>query len=308
MISVSETAELQRRRAAAAESRTWTRIKRAWGRLAPHLAVLLILLFAVFPFYWAVVSTLKPSTELYTLTPAFIPQTWTLDNYVWALNQDTFILTLRNSVFVACTTAVVSVVITSMMGYSLARLRFAGKNAIVTALVASQMLPGVLLVIPMFVLFVTLQRLLHLELVNTFQGLVIGFATFSVPFSALLLRGFFANFPVELEEAALIDGCTRFKAFLLVVLPLCIPGILTVALFAFVLAWSDLLFAMVLTNNTRAQTVAVTITQLATSQYSNTNYGGILAEGVIITIPIVLLFVFLQRFLIEGMTAGAIKG
>jgi multiple sugar transport system permease protein len=287
---------------------TTVRLGRLWGSIAPHLAVWLILLFAVFPFYWALVSTLKPTTELYTLTPTFLPQTWTLDNFVWATSQDTFLLTLRNSVLVAVSTAVVSVIITSMMGYSLARIRFAGKNVIVTALIATQMLPGVLLVIPMFVLFVTAQRLLHVELVNTFQGLVIGFATFSVPFSALLLRGFFANFPAELEEAALMDGCTRLKAFWYVVLPLCIPGILTVALFAFVLAWSDLLFAMVLTNNTRAQTVAVTITQLATSQYSNTNYGGILAEGVIITIPIVLLFVFLQRFLIEGMTAGAIKG
>jgi len=284
------------------------RLKRMSGSLAPHVAVLAILTFAVFPFYWAVASTLKPTTELYTLTPTFLPNTWTLDNYVWATNQDTFLLTLRNSVIVACSTAIVSVVVTSRMGYSLARLRFAGKNVIVTALIATQMLPGVLLVIPMFVLFVTMQRLLHVELVNTFQGLVVGFATFSVPFSALLLRGFFTNFPVELEEAALTDGCTRLKAFWYVVLPLCIPGVLTVALFAFVLAWSDLLFAMVLTNNTRAQTVAVTITQLATSQYSNTNYGGILAEGVIITIPIVLVFVFLQRFLIEGMTAGAIKG
>jgi multiple sugar transport system permease protein len=122
------------------------------------------------------------------------------------------------------------------------------------------------------------------------------------------LRGFFTNFPGELEDAGMVDGCTRLQAFLFIVLPLSIPGILTAALFAFVLAWGDLLFAMVLTNNTRAQTVAVSITQLATAQYSNTNYGGILAEGVIITIPVVVLFVFLQRFLIEGMTAGAIKG
>jgi multiple sugar transport system permease protein len=277
-------------------------------RVGPHIAVWVILLFAIFPFYWALVSTLKPSTELYTLTPTFLPITWTGDNYLWAISQDTFVLTLKNSVVVGIITSLVSVTLTSMMGYSLARMHYPGKNVIVTALVATQMLPGVLLVVPIFVVFVTIQRLLHLEMVNTVQGLVVGFATFSLPFSALLLRGFFTNFPAELEDAAMVDGCTRLQAFLFIVLPLSIPGILTAALFAFVLAWGDLLFAMVLTNNTRAQTVAVTITQLATAQYSNTNYGGILAEGVIITIPVVILFVFLQRFLIEGMTAGAIKG
>ncbi len=289
-------------------SRPRRRVGRVVRALLPHLAVWLILFFALFPFYWALNSTLKPSSQLYTLTPTFLPKTWTLDNYVWAISQDTFVSTIRNSVVVACITPIVAVVLTSMMGYSLARLRYPGKNAIITTLVVTQMLPGVLLVIPIFVIFVTLQRLLHVPLVNTYQGLIIGFATFALPFSALLLRGFFVNFPIELEEAALIDGCTRLQAFMKIIFPLSISGILTVALFAFVLVWNDLLFAMVLTNNTKAQTVAVTITQLATSQYSNTNYGGILAEGVIVTVPVVILFVFLQRYLIEGMTAGAIKG
>lgn len=288
--------------------RALRRAGRAAGRILPHIAVIALLVFAVFPFYWALVSTLKPSTQLYTQTPTFLPQTWTLENYLWAFSQDTFIGTMKNSVIVAVLTPIFSVVLTSMMGYSLARFQYPGKNLIVTVLVATQMLPGVLLVIPIFVIFVTLQQLLHVSLVNTYRGLVLGFATFSVPFSALLLRGFFSNFPIELEDAAMVDGCTRLQAFLRIVLPLSIPGILTVALFAFVLAWNDLLFAMVLTNNTKAQTVAVTITQLATAQYSNTNYGGILAEGVIMTVPVVILFVFLQRFLIEGMTAGAIKG
>ena len=116
------------------------RLKRISDSLAPHVAVLVILMFAVFPFYWAVVSTLKPTTELYTLTPTFLPITWTLDNYLWAISQDTFLLTLRNSVIVACSTAIVSVVITSMMGYSLARLRFVGKNVIVTATVCARVL------------------------------------------------------------------------------------------------------------------------------------------------------------------------
>jgi multiple sugar transport system permease protein len=273
-----------------------------------HGAIILILLFVVFPFYWALVSTLKPSTKLYTIVPTFIPDPFTLENYIWAFSQDTFVKTLRNSIIVSLVTPIFALILTSMFGYSLARFNYPGKKVILTILVATQMLPGILMIVPLFVVFVTIQKIIQIPLVNSYAGLVIGFATFAVPFSALLLRGFFSGIPIELEEAALIDGCNRLQAFLRVILPLSIPGVLTVGLFAFVQAWNDLLFAMVITSNTKAMTVSVQLTQLATSQYSNTNYGGILAEGVIITVPVVIIFVFLQKYLIEGMTAGAVKG
>lgn len=284
------------------------RARRLARSLFTHAVIWLFLAFAIFPFYWAIVSTLKPFDQLYTLTPTFWPQHATLANYRALLHQGVFTQTLRNSLIVSIITPIVSIIITSMTAYSLARFRYRLKNVVTISLIFSQMLPGVLLIIPLFVLMRQLQDLLHVQLINSYLGLIVGFATFSVPFCTLFLRGFFANFPLELEEAALIDGCNRLQAFLFVVFPLSIPGILTVALFAFVLAWNDLLFASVITQGPAAMTVAVHISQMIASQVSNTNYALMLAEGVIITIPVVVLFVVLQRYLIEGLTAGAIKG
>lgn len=293
---------------AALKNRRRIRARRLVTSVLTHLAIWALLAFAMFPFYWAIVSTLKPFDQLYTLTPTFWPRTITFDNFRALLTQSIFLQTLRNSIIVAVLTPVVSIIITCMTAYSLARLKYRFKDAITVSLVVSQMLPGVLLIIPLFVIMRQLQDLLHIRLINTYTGLIIGFATFSVPFCTLFLRGFLSSFPMELEEAALIDGCNRFQAFLRVILPLSIPGVLTVGLFAFILAWNDLLFAMVITQGPAAMTVAVHISQLITSQVSNTNYALLLAESIVITIPVVIVFVLLQRYLIQGLTAGAIKG
>ncbi|MFN8494873.1 MAG: carbohydrate ABC transporter permease [Caldilineaceae bacterium] len=292
----------------AAKPKFKIRPRRLASSLLTHAVIWLFLAFAVFPFYWAVVSTLKPFDQLYTLTPTFWPSHITWENYQALLNQGVFTQTLRNSLIVSTITPLVSVVLTSMTAYSLARFRYRFKNVVAVSLVVSQMLPGVLIIIPLFVLMRRIQEFTHVQMINSYTGLIIGFATFSVPFCTMFLRGFFANFPVELEEAALIDGCNRLQAFLRVVVPLSIPGILTVVLFAFVLAWNDLLFATVITQGPASMTVAVHVSQMIASQVSNTNYALMLAEGVVITIPVVILFVLLQRYLIEGLTAGAIKG
>lgn len=284
------------------------RAKRQLRNLLTHIAIWFFLLFAIFPYYWAIISTLKPFDQLYTLTPTFWPKQITFSNYAALLQQGVFVQTLRNSLIVATITPLVAIVITSMTAYSLARMRYRFKGTITVILVVSQMLPGVLLIIPLFVIMRWLQELLHVQLINSYIGLIAGFTTFSVPFCTLLLRGFFANLPLELEEAAMIDGCNRLQAFLLVVLPLSIPGVLTVALFVFTLAWNDLLFATVITQSPAAMTVAVHISQMISSQVSNTNYALMLAEGVVITLPVVVVFVLLQRYLVEGLTAGAIKG
>lgn len=288
--------------------RTRIRTKKLLNSTLTHATIWCFLLFAIFPYYWAIVSTLKPFDQLYTLTPTFWPKEITFANYQALLSQTVFTQTLRNSLIVSTITPLVSIIITSMTAYSLARMRYRYKGAITIALIVSQMLPGVLLIIPLFVVMRSLQELFHVQLINSYLGLIIGFATFSVPFCTLFLRGFFANFPIELEEAAMIDGCNRLQAFLRVVLPLSLPGVLTVALFVFTLAWNDLLFAMVITQSPAAMTVAVHISQLMASQVSNTNYALMLAEGVVITLPVVIVFVLLQRYLVEGLTAGALKG
>jgi len=267
-----------------------------------QLVLIALLIFIAFPFYWTVVTTLKTPGEQFAKVPAFLPHPATLDNYKWVFQHKDFMRSLRNSLILAPLGAIGAVIITTSFGYSLARYRYPGKQAIITFLVATQMLPGVLTIVPLFVVFS------KLKLVNTYIGLLLGYWTFSVPFSGLMLRGFFTNFPVELEEAALIDGCSRLGAFLRITLPLTIPGIVTVALFAFIGVWNDLLFALVLTRDLDAMTATVFLNNMITQQYSSTNWGGMIAIGSVLTLPTVIFFVFLQRAIITGMTAGAIKG
>lgn len=259
----------------------------------------LIVLWIVFPFLWCLSSAFRPSTELYDMT--ILPKHWTVQNFVSALRNERFTTTYKNSLIVAVATALLTVSLTSLGAYSLARYRYKGKGLITALLLITQLLPGVLLVVPLFVVFS------KLRLVNTYTGLILGFTTFSAPFATILLRNFFANFPVELEEAAWIDGCTRLQALRRIVIPLNLPGIIAAGLFCFVLAWNDLLFALVLSQDTKSMTVAVTIHNVANSQFASTNWSEILAQGSLVSVPIVVLFIVLQGYLVEGLMAGALK-
>jgi multiple sugar transport system permease protein len=299
------TADTPSAGAAVMAKRSWRigrKISDAIWWWACQLLLIAILVVIAFPFYWTVVTTLKTKEEQFAKIPTFLPHPITLDNYKWVFQHGDFMRALRNSLILAPLGALGSVVLTTTFGYSLARYRYPGKKWIITFLVATQMLPGVLTIVPLFVVFS------KLKLVNTYLGLLLGYWTFSVPFSGMMLRGFFNNFPVELEEAALIDGCSRLGAFIKITLPLTIPGIVTVALFSFIGVWNDLLFALVLTRDLDAMTATVFLSNMITQQYSSTNWGGMIAIGSVLTIPTVIFFVFLQKAIITGMTAGAIKG
>ncbi len=261
-----------------------------------------LLIWIVFPFFWAVSSSLRRPADLFTRTPTWLPDPISFQSYRWAFNDDRFMQSFISSILVSGATALVAMTICAAAAYSLARFRYKGKKGLMTGLVFSQMMPRILIVIPIFVIFS------RLGLVDTHLGLVLGYATFAAPFAILMLRGYFANFPQELEEAALIDGCNRFQAFVRIVLPLTAPGVITTGLFAFVLAWSDLLFALVLTRSASTVTAAVYLNNVANSQFAGTNYGGILAAGVILTLPVVIIFIVLQNQLVKGLTAGAVKG
>lgn len=274
-------------------------IRRDLLSFGANVILFLIVLWIVFPFIWCLSSAFRPSTELYDMT--ILPKRWTVENFTSALRNDRFTATYKNSLIVALATAVLTVGLTTLGGYSLARYRYKGKTLITMLLLVTQLLPGVLLVVPLFVVFS------KLRLVNTYTGLILGFTTFSAPFTTMLLRNFFANFPVELEEAAWIDGCTRLQALRRVVIPLNLPGIISAGLFCFVLAWNDLLFALVLSQDTKSMTVAVTIHNVANSQFAATNWSEILAQGSLVSVPIVILFIILQRYLVEGLITGALK-
>jgi ABC-type glycerol-3-phosphate transport system permease component len=260
-----------------------------------------VMVWILFPFYWMVNSSFTPTVQLFRYPPVWLQTDPTLEHWKWAMNPR-FLRPLVNSVTVAIMTVAISTPVSALAAYGLARYRIPGKTTLTGLFVATQMIPGVLLVIPLFLAFS------QLKLVNTHIGLALAYATFIFPFNLLQLRAFFLNFPLELEDAAMVDGCSRLGAFLRITLPLSVPGVLTAALLSVVVAWNDLLFSLILTLDIQATTAAVQIYNLSKSQFASTNWGGIIAEATILTLPVVIMFVFLQTYLVQGLTAGAIKG
>jgi multiple sugar transport system permease protein len=278
------------------------RFRKRLGAALTYAVLLLVIAWLLFPYFWMLSSSLRPSDKIFTATPQFLPRPITFDNYIWAFGEETFRRPLWNSTVTATLTAVFSVAICALGAYSLARYRYRGKRSVVTTLLVTQMLPGTLLVLPIFLL------INRLGLYNTYSGIVLAFTSFTVPYSLVLLRSFFVEVPVELEEQAMVDGCSRLRAFFHVVLPLARPVLAAVALFDFVWVWNDILWNTTLTRSIDRVGVSVALNNLTTDMRVVVNWGGILAQGVLITLPIVVIFAFLQRYLVGALTAGAVKG
>jgi ABC-type glycerol-3-phosphate transport system permease component len=205
-----------------------------------------------------------------------------------------------NSLLVATVTATVATSLSAFAGYSLARFQFPGRGFFGVLILVTQMLPGIAVIIPLFIWFKQFQ------LVDTYWALLIAYNAFAIPFSTWMLRGFFASIPRELEEAALIDGAGLVGAFLRIVVPLSLPGLLATAIFAFIISWHEFLFAVTFTNSAEIRTLTVGIAAMRGKDVID---WGLLNSGVVITtIPVAILFGFVQRYLVQGLTAGAVKG
>ena len=277
-------------------------IRKRLPDFAAWLATIIILLILLFPFLWMLSSSLRPINKLFRYPPEWLPIPLTFENFQWALSRSSFWVTLQNSTILAISAALITLVVCLLPAYSLARLKYPGKKAIMIFIMATQMLPIVLLLIPLFYIMAKLQ------LLNTKASLLLVYVNHSIPFSVLMLRSYFVNLNPELEEAALVDGCTKFGALRHVTLPLSLPGLVSVALFVIVVVWNDIFYSLVLTNNVQARTVSVQLYMEATTDFAATNWGGILAESVMITLPVTILFMFLQKYFIQGLTSGAVKG
>lgn len=281
--------------------RSRARWRRAAGQTGRHAILLGFMAWIVFPFLWALSTSLRPIDTLFTLTPEWLPHPWTLENYRWALAEPTFLIPLRNSFLVSTGTAVISVVLASAAAYSLARFRYRGKNVVVAVMLGTQMLPTMLLIIPIFLIYA------RTGLYDTFTGLILASTAWTLPYAILLLRSFFLDVPVSLEEQALVDGCSRVGAFFRVTVPLSLAGLVAVLVFVFIWTWGDMLFPLILAKNIDRQTAALSLFTMMQSTRGATNYSGLLAAGVLFTLPAVVLFIMLQRPLLEGLRAGALK-
>lgn len=264
-----------------------------------HVAVVVMLLALVFPIVMLAFNSLKTNEQIFA-SPMSPPHPATLANYRQVVEKTTFLLNLRNSAIVAFSTVVLAVVVTAPAGYALSRFRFRGRTAFSMWLLATQAFPGIIMVLGLFTV------LNVYGLISKLPGLIIMHTSFALPFSVWLLKGYFDKIPVDLEEAARIDGCTRLRALVKIILPLSVPGLLAVATFSLLLSWNEFFFALVIMRTNESWTLPVYLARFLGSG-GVVQWGPLSAAALLVTIPVFILFLLGQRYLVSGLTGGAIK-
>ncbi|MFJ1800954.1 MULTISPECIES: carbohydrate ABC transporter permease [unclassified Streptomyces] len=270
------------------------------ARAAQYLALLAYLVFLAFPFVWLISTAFKPARELGSLHPTWIPEQPTLDNFRQAFDEQPLLQAAANSLIAALGAAVIAVVIATPMAYVMARRRGRLATAATGWVVVSQAFPFVLVIIPLFLI------LKNLHLINTLWGLVMVYVVWSLPFALWMLAGYVRAVPTELEEAAAVDGAGRVRTLVSVVAPLLAPGIVATALFAFITAWNEFFFALVLLKTPEKQTLPVVLTHFLGAE-GVADLGPLAAAAFLATLPSLVLFALIQRRITGGMTAGAVK-
>ncbi len=254
----------------------------------------------LFPVYWMVATSLKPQKDVFAVPPKIVPWPPTFASYEKAvLHNELVAQSLLNSAIIGIGTTLLTLVLAVPAAYGLARLKLRFTVGFSLFLLISQMLPSINLALPLFVLFS------RAGLVNSYQGLIIANATVTVPFAIIVLRPFFLTVPGEVIEASRVDGSTRFGAFLRIALPLSTPGLITVSALSFLMAWGDFVFGLTLATKEKMQPVTVTLSQIITE--FGTRWNELMAVSTVVALPIVFFFVFLQRYIVGGLTSGSLK-
>jgi multiple sugar transport system permease protein len=264
------------------------------------VSVAAIVLFCLAPFYWLVNVSLKTGPDL--SGSAIVPPSPTLDNYQSVFQNDDFVRALLNSAIVSLTTTALALVVGAFCAYALARLRFPMKFALLALVLSITTFPPIAIATPVFKLWS------DIGLFNTLPGLIIPYLTFALPLAIYILVSFFKEIPKDLEEAALVDGATRFQAFRKIVIPLAAPGLATAGILTFIAAWNEFLFAVTLTSTPSARTVPAAIAFFTGSTEFEEPLGTISAASVIISVPLIFLVLMFQKRIVAGLTAGAVKG
>ena len=274
--------------------------RRAGRALALYAGGLLLLLVGAFPLFWMLSTSLKPSGEIFATPPRMIPAHPTLENFGRLFTDTSFLTYFRNSATVSLTTVLLTLTVSSLGAYGLTRFSFAGRDKVAGLILTTYMFAPVMIIIPFYIL------VKQLGIVNTHLALVLSYTTFCLPFCLWLLRAFFQSIPLELEEAALVDGAGRGRTVWYVVLPLALPGLIATAIFTFILAYNDFLFSLVLITSEELKTLPVGVNDLFNATI--VDWGMIMAAGVMITAPAVVFFAAVQRYLVQGWGAGGVKG
>jgi N,N'-diacetylchitobiose transport system permease protein len=255
----------------------------------------------IFPVYWMLITAFKPRSDVMTATPGFLPLHPTLENFVGAVTKTNFLLNLRNSVIVVGAAIVFAMLIALFASAALSRFRFRGRRTIMVLILAVQMLPGAALLIPQFLIFN------DLGLLNKYIGLILAYVAAVLPFSIWSLRGFFVTIPVEIEEAAMVDGAGTWTILWRVLFPLVVPGMISTSIFGFITAWNEYILAYTFMKDTTMYTLPIWLVSFRVPNQP-VDFGGQMAASVLFSLPVVVFFLLIQRHLVTGMSAGAVKG
>ncbi|MCX5974698.1 MAG: sugar ABC transporter permease [bacterium] len=269
-------------------------------RILIHLLLIFACLVAIYPVLRVLTVSLRPGGSVFSMDLSMIPADATLENYTQILFQSDFWNWLKNSLIVSLSTALVSLILAAPAGYAFSRFKFVGKQPGLVFLLVTQLFPATMLLLPLYIM------LIKLSLINTFLGLVFCYMSISLPFSIWILKGYFDTIPIDLEEAAWIDGSTPMGAFFRVILPLSTPALSITALFSFMTAWSEYIIARIVLQNQGLFTWPLGTVTLQGAYY--TNWGPFSAAALLISIPVVVLFMATSRYLVSGLTLGAVKG
>ncbi|KRE86304.1 ABC transporter permease [Paenibacillus sp. Soil766] len=268
--------------------------------IGQYAGLLVFVAFLIFPLYWMFVTSFKDNSVLFNIPPEWVPSKPVLEHYVKLFSDNYFLIYYRNSLFVSLCTTLITLLVAMFAGYGFSRFHFKFKNALMFAILSTQMLPVVSLLIALYSMYKSY------GLLNTHAGLVIALTTASLPFSIWMIKVFFDNIPHSLEEAAKIDGCNRFGILFRIIFPLSKPGIFSVGIYTFILSWDDLLYSLTLINkdNLRTLNPGISVRYMGEVAY---DWANIMTVCVTATIPIVILFLFFQKYMVAGLTAGAVK-
>ncbi|MFT5871427.1 MAG: multiple sugar transport system permease protein [Clostridium sp.] len=271
-----------------------------WSKALRYFLMVVFFVFMTFPIIWIFITSVKPVKEIVTIPITYFPKHFTLENYVNILKTTNFPVYFKNSMIVSTTASIGTLIISLFAGYSLARFRFAGKKLTLFLFLATQMVPVAAIIVPIFILFS------KLGLINNLLGLIIIYIVLNIPFCTMMIRGFFEKIPYTLEEAAMIDGCSRIQALIKIILPVMKPGIIATFVFAFMGAWNELFFNTLFISREALKTLPTGINAFI-GKY-DIDWGMMTAGSVIALIPIFIMFGVIQKYLVGGLTDGAVKG
>jgi multiple sugar transport system permease protein len=263
-------------------------------------AAALLVIFAGFPFAWMISTAFKESQEIFATPPSLLPRSFTLDNLQRLFAETKALTYLKNSIVVSLSTVAVTTAVATPAAYSLTRFRFPGREQLAGTILFTYMFAPIMIIVPFYVM------MRFLGLTNTHLGLVLAYTAFCLPFSLWMLRTFFQSIPIDIEQAAMVDGANRVQTVLYVVLPLSLPGVIATSIFTFVLTWNDYIFARILISADELKTLPVGIADLYNA--SVVDWGMIMAAGLLILTPVLAVFFLIQKYMVVGLGAGALKG